>query len=72
MGLVALKINQNILFAQTATFFSGLTTAQAVDPLPLYRDFPVPSHQHLFQPSFGKDDHYGVEWCYISQLNITE
>jgi hypothetical protein len=38
LGLIVSKIKQNIYSAQP--FFSGLTTAQAVDILLLYGDFP--------------------------------
>jgi hypothetical protein len=41
VGLVVSKIKQNIFFYTNSHFLSGLTTAQAVDPLPVYRDFPA-------------------------------
>jgi hypothetical protein len=39
MGMVASEIKPNI-FLCTFQYFIGLTTAQAIDPLPLYKDFP--------------------------------
>ena len=37
----ASKINLSFFFALIVNFFCRLTTAQAVDSLPLYRDFAV-------------------------------
>ncbi len=43
VGMVVTEIKVNIFNCTNSLFFSGLMTAQAVDPLPLYRDFPDPS-----------------------------
>jgi hypothetical protein len=39
-GLGCFKNKRKYSLCTNSHFFSGLTTAQAVDPLPLYRDFP--------------------------------
>jgi hypothetical protein len=44
VGLVLLEIKQNISLCTISQIFSGFTTARAVDPIPLCRDFPVPSN----------------------------
>jgi hypothetical protein len=41
VGLVVSGTKQNIFLCTNSQFFSGLMTAQAVDPLPLYRYCPV-------------------------------
>jgi hypothetical protein len=38
--LGSFKNKTNFFLCTNHHFFSGLATAQAVDPLPLYRDFP--------------------------------
>jgi hypothetical protein len=39
-GLGCFKNKTKYFLCTNSHFLSGLTTAQAVDPLPLYRDFP--------------------------------
>jgi hypothetical protein len=40
-GLGCFKTKTKYFFCTNSHFLSGLTTAQAIDPLPLYRDFPA-------------------------------
>jgi hypothetical protein len=47
VGVVVSKIKQNNFFCTNSHFLSGLTTPQAVDPLPLCRDLPADT-QHFF------------------------
>jgi hypothetical protein len=55
VGLVVSEIKQNIFHFTNSLFVSGLTTAQAVDPLRLYRDFPAPmSHYLLMSAKMGR------------------
>jgi hypothetical protein len=44
-GLGCFKNKINYFLCTNSHFLSALTTAQAVDPLPLYRDFPVHYNQ---------------------------
>jgi hypothetical protein len=39
-GLGCFKNTTKYFFCTNSHFLSGLTTAQVVDPLPVYRDFP--------------------------------
>jgi hypothetical protein len=40
-GLGCFKNKAKFFFCTNSHFLSGLTTAQVVDPLPVYRDFPA-------------------------------
>jgi hypothetical protein len=42
-GLGCFKNKTKNFLCTNSHFLSGLTTAQAVDPLPVYKDFPVVS-----------------------------
>jgi hypothetical protein len=47
-GLGCFKNKTKYFLFTNSHFLSGLTTAQAVDPLPLYRDFPVQKNENKF------------------------
>jgi hypothetical protein len=42
--MVVLETKQNQIIFTNSQLFSGLTTAQVVDPLSLYKDFPALGH----------------------------
>jgi hypothetical protein len=48
VGLVVSETNQNIFLCTNSQLFSGLTTAQAVDPLPLEKIIPCLMEKRKF------------------------
>jgi hypothetical protein len=54
--LVVSKIIQNNFHYITSLFFSELTTAQVVDPFPLYRDFPASTFENKDYTSLSKHE----------------
>jgi hypothetical protein len=40
VGLAACEVKQNLFLCTDSQFFTRLMTAQSVDPLPLFKDFP--------------------------------
>jgi hypothetical protein len=60
VGLVVLETKQYIFLCTNSQFFSGLTTEQVVDPLPLYRDFPDKLLQHKFPQISCISSHPGL------------